>query len=416
MKTDRQKTTQTPEARDAVMTGRTRGWLLGLTLLGLVASAAATWVHYRLLLHPGYTSFCDVSASVGCTEAYLSAYGSLAGVPVALLGLLWFVLVLALLVAPPSLVAPETVPTYIFALSTVGLAVVLYLAYGSFFVLKTVCPLCLPTYVAVIGLFLLSGGAMTFPMSQLPARALRDLRTLVSTPAALVAAILLVSGAASAVAFFPREAAQAGTAQQPAAASPTQQQSEFERWYLQQPKVDPGVPAEGAAVLIVKFNDYQCPPCRRTYENYKGILAKYRASHPGAVRFVTKDFPLDPECNFNAPGGGHLAACEAAVAVRLAEKHNRREAMEDWLFANQPTLTPDAVREGARAVGGINVTDFNSQYPAVLPLVKADIAAGGALGVRSTPTFFINGRMIRGELAPQFFDAALAYELKQVRR
>lgn len=394
---------------------RTRRWLLGLALLGLVASAAATWVHYRLLLHPGYTSFCDVSASVGCTEAYLSQYGSLGGVPVALLGLLWFVLVLVVLLAPRSLVARETVPTYLFALSTVGLAVVLYLAYGSFVVLKTVCPLCVPTYVAVIGLFLISGGAMTFPMSQLPARAARDLRTLASNPAALVAAILLVSGAATAVAFFPREATPAGTQAAPAAKS-GQQQSEFERWYLEQPKVDPGVPAEGAAVVIVKFNDYQCPPCRRTYENYKSILAKYRASHPGAVRFVTKDFPLDPECNFNAPGGGHLAACEAAVAVRLAEKHDRREAMEDWLFANQPTLTPDTVKEGARTVGGINVSDFNSQYPAVLPLVKADIASGGALGVRSTPTFFINGRVIRGELAPQFFDAAVAYELKQAKR
>ena len=397
------------------MTVRTRRWLLGLTLLGLVASAASTWVHYRLLLNPGYISFCDVSATVSCTEAYLSPYGSLAGVPVALLGLLWFVLVLALLVAPRGLVAPETVPTYLFALSTIGLAVVLYLAYGSFVDLKTVCPLCVPTYVAVAGLFLISGGAMTFPMSQLPGRALRDLRTLASNPAALVAAILLVSGAATAVAFFPREPAPAG-AQAPAAGTSGEQQSEFERWYAALPTVDPGIPAEGAAVVIVKFNDYQCPPCRQTYENYKSILAKYRASHPGAVRFVTKDFPLDPECNFNAPGGGHLAACEAAVAVRLAEKHNRREAMEDWLFANQTTLTPDTVKEGARTVGGINVSDFNAQYASVLPLVKADIANGGALGVRSTPTFFINGRVIKGGLPPQFFDAALAYELKQAKR
>lgn len=397
------------------MTVRTRRWLIGLTVLGLVASAAATWVHYRLLLHPGYTSFCDVSATVSCSEAYLSQYGSLAGIPVALLGLLWFVLVLALLVAPRWLVAPETVPTYLFALSTIGLAVVLYLAYGSFVVLKTVCPLCVPTYVAVAGLFLISGGAMTFPMSKLPARALRDLRTLASNPAALVAAILLVSGAATAVAFFPREAAPAG-AQAPAAGASGEQQSEFERWYVALPTVNPGIPAEGAAVLIVKFNDYQCPPCRQTYENYKSILAKYRTSHPGAVRLVTKDFPLDPECNFNAPGGGHLAACEAAVAVRLAEKQNRREAMEDWLFANQATLTPDTVKEGARTVGGINVSDFNAQYASVLPLVKADIAAGGALGVRSTPTFFINGRVIKGGLPPQFFDAALAYELKQAKR
>jgi uncharacterized membrane protein/predicted DsbA family dithiol-disulfide isomerase len=399
------------------MNAGTHRWLIGLTGLGLAASAAATWVHFRLLREAGYTSFCDVSATVNCTEAYLSQYGSLGGIPVALLGLLWFALVLVLLLVPRSAAVRENVPAYLFALSTAALSVVLYLAYGSFVVLKTVCPLCVATYVAVIGLFLVSGGAMTFPMSQLPKRVSRDVRTLVSTPAALIAAILLLSVAASAVAFFPRDAAPLeAQAAAPPAGSAGQGQTEFIRWYLQNPIVDPGVQPQGASVVIVKFNDYQCPPCRQTYENFKGVLAKYRTSHPGAVRFVTKDFPLDPECNFNAPGGSHMAACEAAVAVRLAERNNRREAMEDWLFANQQTLTPDKVREGARAVGGVNVGDFNAQYPTVIQQVKTDVASGGALGVRSTPTFFINGRIIRGGFLPQYLDEAIAYELKQAKR
>ena len=407
------------------MTERTRRWLIAFAVLGLGASVAATWVHYQLLSSPGYTSFCDVSSTVNCTEAYLSRFGSLGGIPVALLGALWFVLVLVLLLAPRSSGARENAPAYIFALSTAALSIVLYLAYGSFVVLKTVCPLCVATYVAVGGLFLISGGAMSFPMSHLPGRAARDLRALVSSPAALILAILFLGGAATAVAFFPREATPTGTAtpagpeqsaagQAAAPAASPAEQSEFERWYLQQPTVDPGVPADGAAVVIVKFNDYQCPPCKQTYDNYKSVLAKYRTSHPGAVRFVTKDFPLDPECNFNAPGGQHVAACEAAVAVRLAEQHAKREAMEDWLFANQPTLTPDSVKQGARQVGG--VTDFDQKYPTVLNLVKGDVASGGALGVRSTPTFFINGRMLRGGLPPQYFDAAIAFELKQAKR
>lgn len=394
--------------------------MLALAVFGLASSGAASWVHYRLLSDAGYTSFCDVSATVNCTEAYLSRYGSLVGVPVALLGTLWFALVAVLLLVPRA--ARENVPAYIFALSTPALAVVMYLAYGSFVVLKTICPLCVATYVAVVGLFLISGGSMSFPMSQLPGRAARDLRALASRPVAFTVAILFVAGAASAVAFFPRDvtlepapaqAAPAGAGQAPTGLSP-QQQAEFEREYVKLPIVDPGVPAQGAAVVIVKFNDYQCPPCRQTYVNYKSVLAKYRASHPDKVLFVTKDFPLDPECNFNTPGGTHVVACEAAVAVRLAETRNKREAMEDWLFANQPALSVDMVRQGLRQVAGI--TDFDAQYARVLPQVKADIAAGGALNVRSTPTFFINGRMIRGGMAPQIFDAAIAYELRQAQR
>src|SRR5262245_55222498 len=80
-----------------VISSRAHTLLMGFALLGLIASTAASWVHYHLLIDPSYSSFCDVSATVNCTEAYMSSYGSFFGTPVALLGLLWFVGVLALL-------------------------------------------------------------------------------------------------------------------------------------------------------------------------------------------------------------------------------------------------------------------------------------------------------------------------------
>ena len=66
--------------------------------------------------------------------------------------------------------AARNLPGYMFAVSTIGLAAVLYLAYASYFVLKVVCLLCVGTYVAVIGLFLLSGSATRYPMTSLPMR------------------------------------------------------------------------------------------------------------------------------------------------------------------------------------------------------------------------------------------------------
>jgi len=193
-----------------------------------------------------------------------------------------------------------------------------------------------------------------------------------------------------------------------------QQQAELERWFESQPRaivpVDPG----GARVLVVKFNDYQCPPCAKSYADYKPILARYEAQQPGAVKLVTRDFPLDPECNAGTPTGGHLAACEAAVAARLAHERGKGEAMEGWLFANQATLTPMGVRVGAREVAGI--TDFDARYAKVLEQVRGDTALGGLLNVRATPTFFINGVKIDGGLAPQYFDAIVAYELKKTAR
>ena len=58
------------------MTPLSRTLLMAFAALGLAASSTSSYVHYQLLTDPGYTSFCDVNATVSCTQAYLSRYGS----------------------------------------------------------------------------------------------------------------------------------------------------------------------------------------------------------------------------------------------------------------------------------------------------------------------------------------------------
>ena len=79
------------------------------------------------------------------------------------------------------------------------------------------------------------------------------------------------------------------------------------------------IPSEGAKVLIVKFNDFQCPACDQSYLQYKSIFAKYEAQAPGAVKLVLKDYPLNSNCNVNVGTVMHAGSCDAAVAVRLAD-------------------------------------------------------------------------------------------------
>jgi protein-disulfide isomerase len=252
-------------------------------------------------------------------------------------------------------------------------------------------------------------------MTTLPRRATRDLRVFIASPLAITVAVLFLAGAATTLAFFPREAAGESPARAAAPPPTAAQTSEFERLMATAPRVAMAIPTDGAKVLIVDFSDFQCPYCRQAFYAYKPILQKYEAQQPGAVKFVLKDYPLDSECNVNVAGGGpHPSACEAAVAVRLAQSRNRVEAMEEWLFANQPSLTPPVVRQAARDVGQIN--DFEAKYAFTLDLVKGDIALGHQLGVRSTPTLFINGVKFEGVLAPQYFDQAIAYELKRAAK
>ncbi len=351
------------------MTSRARWIVLTFALVGLAFAGASAWVHYRVLTDPTYVSPCDINTTFNCTQVYTSRFGSFYGVPVAIGGVIWFALVA--LVAGFARPAGPNVPNasnlsnlsgaYVFALATIGLASILYLGYASFFILKHACVLCMGTYACVIGIFVTSGISTNTGLAQLPGRLLGDLRAALSKPALLMVAILYLAGAASLVAFFPREGMQA------AAAPPKPVSQDMEKLFAdawaQQPRVDLGVPADGAKVVVVKFNDWLCPACKAAEISYKPVFEKYQTEDPGAVKLVIKDWPWNSECNFRVTSTihGHEGACAAAAAVRMAPDLKSREAMIDWLFTNQQRIdelgltngpAAQTVRQGAESRAG----------------------------------------------------------------
>jgi uncharacterized membrane protein/protein-disulfide isomerase len=395
------------------MSAKTRKLLLAVALFGLGASAWSSYVHYQLLTEPGYSSFCDVNATVSCTQAYLSPYGSLWGIPVALGGVFFFTFVLLMLGVGGGRTQQfrENVPAYIFVVSTVALAVVLYLAWASFFKLGAVCMLCVATYVAVIAIFIISGGATKFPMTTLPQRASKDVVALLKSPVALVLAIVFSIGAATLINAFPSEHAASSTTSQARQYPPftDQQRYSFNQWLDLQKKEDIPISADGAKVVIAKFNDYQCPACRAAYFDLKDLVEKYKGSKD--VKFVTLHYPLEPECNAGVPGGNHMLACEAAAAVVMAESKGTADKLEEWIFTNQQALTAASLRKAAADVGGI--TDFDAQYANALTKVRSDADIGNRVKVKSTPTFFLNGRRVDMALPPQAIELAIEHDLKQ---
>src|SRR5436309_7534198 len=102
-------------------------------LIGLFVASEAAYVQYRAQNDPTYTSFCDVSATVSCTQVYASRYSTFRGVPVAIFGAIWFgfatLISAAWLTARPAI--RESIPGYLFAGSTLALAVALYMGYSS---------------------------------------------------------------------------------------------------------------------------------------------------------------------------------------------------------------------------------------------------------------------------------------------
>ena len=394
--------------------------LIGLALLGLGTSITALVVHYRLMTDPAYASFCDISETVSCQQVLESSYATVAGVPIAAGGAIWALAVLLLAVFGMRHTSSELagrVAGYIFVLGTIGLAVVFYYGYASFFVLGAACPICMTMYVSVAGIFLASAAAAT-SLTSIPARLGEDVRGLTRSQSGTTLTVAWAAAAIALIVLWPRPEA-FGTAGPTAVEAIPEPELEaltpdqLTEWntYLdsQTPLTEAGLlPTDPMKVRFIKFNDYQCPSCRQTWALYRGVIAKYEKEYPGVFVFETKDLPLEPECGL---ASNHTMACEAAAAVRLAKAKNKGPEMEAWLFNNQSfQMTRDDVKRGLSEVA--QISDFDQQYESQLPAIRADVQLGTKLGVTGTPTFYINGVKL-GNVRPAYLDATIQYYLRK---
>jgi uncharacterized membrane protein/protein-disulfide isomerase len=407
---------------------------LTFALIGLGVASASAYVHHKVLTDASYISPCDINEKFNCTQVYLSQYGSVKGIPVALGGVAWFGLIaLITWFADTSGDAKSHVAgAYVFALSTVALAGVLSLAYASFFVLKTYCVLCMATYVCVISIFVLSGMSSNVSVMSLPGRLFGDLKKAMADPLRMGATFIYSAALVALVLMFPSTSS-AGPLRTSAAppkldkaastAAQTTQDPKvlFEEWWNAQPRIETGVPLAGAKVVIVKFSDFQCPGCKQTWIMYSPVIEKYTATPD--VRYVMKDFPLNSDCNVAVQTKMHPVSCPASVAFRAAEAKGKGPEMEKWIFDNQQMLTNSAVptalasiKDAAARIAG--VTNLEEETVRRLPAIRKDTADGGALQISSTPTFFINGVRLPGDswLNPEFFDYAIQLELKRAAK
>jgi protein-disulfide isomerase len=155
-----------------------------------------------------------------------------------------------------------------------------------------------------------------------------------------------------------------------------------------------------APVTVVMFSDYQCPYCRKWYtETFKPLMEAY----PGKVRMVYKDFPLSSI---------HPEASPAALAARCAGEQGKYWEYQDLLFTDPAGLSSAAYTQyaGALSLDSAKFTDCLStkRYEKV---IEADYQAAAAIGVQSTPMFFINGVPIIGAESIDAFKQIIDQEL-----
>ena len=162
-----------------------------------------------------------------------------------------------------------------------------------------------------------------------------------------------------------------------------------------------------APVTITEYASMTCPHCAAFNENvFPKIKSEYIDS--GKVRYVFREFPLD----IKAAAGSMLARCIAkddagkyfAVIDMLFKQQN------DWVAKN---TTETLTRIGKQAGLSQQAVEACLKDQALLDKIAADQKfASEVLKVNSTPTFFINGEMIRGETSFEEFDKRIKSLLK----
>lgn len=156
-----------------------------------------------------------------------------------------------------------------------------------------------------------------------------------------------------------------------------------------------------AKVTIVEFSDFQCPFCSKGAQ----VLSALEKKYGNKVKIAFKHYPLP----------FHAQARIAAEASMCANEQSSKLfwKMHDAMFADQSKLDKDNLIATAKKVG-VKEVEFKTclESGKFKAKVDADVAQGAAIGIKSTPTFYINGKLISGaqplEVFTEVIDADLA--------
>lgn len=144
-----------------------------------------------------------------------------------------------------------------------------------------------------------------------------------------------------------------------------------------------------APVTIIEFSDFQCPYCAKLQPTLREVLDAY----PGKVKLVFKNFPL----------AFHKQAKNAAKASHAAGEQGKYWEMHDKIFEKYNKLTEESFAEFATELEldtNKFAADFGSnKYDGQ---IQQDIQIAKKVGVRGTPTLFINGKLQKGRSFDDF--------------
>jgi protein-disulfide isomerase len=169
----------------------------------------------------------------------------------------------------------------------------------------------------------------------------------------------------------------------------------------------PSMGTQGAPVVLVQFTDFECPFCG---QEAKMLRQNLLSAYPKEVHLYFEDFPL-PQI--------HPWARPAAIAGRCIYHQSEAAFWDyyDWIYAHQTEINPDNFKDKLSEFAKgrqVDAMQLNAclASPATEAEVDRSIAEAKSLQVTSTPTLFINGRRIEGQIPWPNLREIIDYEIE----
>ncbi len=346
----------------------------GLGAVFMIALSIYLTNHYFNTKFPtgiGGGGLCDINAFFNCDVATNSIASNIAGVPIAMLGILMGVFVLF-----GFLFNSEKVEGTVHFLLIINAVGCLLLFIYSLIGLGGLCPGCTLYYIA--------SWVTLFAFFKTSSIRSPDILALVSYGA--------VFGIVFAITFNFVQGKQ-GNVNKLAQSLITQyeslpnlgnppMESEYKLATIE------GTSFKDAPIRIVKFSDFECPACRMLSD----ILHKVAVQYKGKVAIDYFFYPLDHNCNPEMQRPMHQWACYAAYMAACAPE--KFPEIENTIFANQSNLSKDYIDGLAKQYGVTECMQKAETKAKVVSYVKQ----AKQFAVKSTPTFILNGVKIEGVL------------------
>jgi protein-disulfide isomerase len=152
-------------------------------------------------------------------------------------------------------------------------------------------------------------------------------------------------------------------------------------------------------ITIVEFGDYACSYCHKSFPKIRAISEQYKSD----IKYIWRDYPLISE--FSA---------DLALSTRCAGEQGLFWPMHDKLFINFGIKSEVEIKEIFRQLGGDEKRFasclINDKH---IPDIEKDISDGQTLQITGTPTWFINGKRIEGDIPYEFLINLINSEIKK---